>query len=240
MNYRNKFYSKYVSTHTSNIYGDVKIEEIKSQFLTLNSYFCEFLPKNKNAQIIDLGCGNGSFVYWLQQMGYSDTEGVDVSSEQVKIAEKLGIKNVKKADIKEFISDKKQAYDVVFLRDVLEHFNKSEILEILELVFQSLKIGGKIIIQVPNAENFLSGRLRYGDFTHEISFTSESISQVLLVFGFKNIEIYGTQPVIHGIKSFIRFILWKIIELSLRMYLLIETGSKKGVFSQNLIVVACK
>ena len=236
MNYRDKFYSKYVSTQTSQLYGEANLESIKKQFPIWRNYFGNFLPKDKNAKIIDFGCGNGGFVYWLQQIGYQNAEGIDVSEEQVKLAEKLGVKNIYCAkDIN--AADK---YNVIFMKDVLEHFTKDEILIILEKIYKALKIGGLLVIQVPNAENILSGRLRYGDFTHETSFTKESIQQVLLVSDFKNISVFETRPVVHGLKSLIRFILWRIIELGLRIYLLIETGSSKGIFTQNLIIVANK
>jgi len=64
---RDKFYAKYVSTHTLPLYGEVGLIEIKKQFPAWQKYFGRFLPQDKNAKIIDLGCGNGGFVYWLQQ-----------------------------------------------------------------------------------------------------------------------------------------------------------------------------
>ncbi len=239
MNYRDKFYYKYVATQTSQLYGEANLENIKKQFVIWRKYFGEFLPENKNVKIIELGCGNGGFVYWLQFLGYLSAGGVDISEEQVKIAEKLGIKNINKADLTTFLGKKEKFYDIIFMRDVLEHFSKDEILEILDLVFQSLNVGGKVIIQAPNAENLLNGRLRYGDFTHEISFTESSARQLLSVCGFGDIEIYGAEPVIHGFKSFVRYCLWKCIEHCLRFYLLIETGSGKGIFTQNIIIKAC-
>lgn len=153
---------------------------------------------------------------------------------------KLGIKNIQQADIKKFLQDKKFFYDIIFARDVLEHFNKEEIMDILDIVYHSLKQGGVFVSQTINAENLLCGRLRYIDFTHEISFTKESASQVFRMIGFKNIKIYPQPPVIHGIKSFIRYILWKFIEYCLRFYLLIETGSSKGIFTQDIIISASK
>jgi len=42
------------------------------------------LPEDKKAKIIDLGCGNGGFVYWLQQIGYQNAEGIDISAEQIE------------------------------------------------------------------------------------------------------------------------------------------------------------
>jgi 2-polyprenyl-3-methyl-5-hydroxy-6-metoxy-1,4-benzoquinol methylase len=270
MNYRDKFYKKYVSTQTSLLYGEASLDELRKQFPTWQRYFGRFLPQDKNAKILDLGCGNGGFVWWLQKIGYQNTEGVDISEEQVETARKLGIKNIRQSDIKKFLnirtSDvpnidvnvrtsevpkidgnnirgsvlRKLKYDVIFMRDVLEHFNKEEVLDILELVYQSLKKGGVFIAQTVNAENLLWGRLRHGDFTHELAFTEESITQILTVVGFREIKIYPQRPVIHGLKSLIRFILWKYIELELKFYLLIETGSAKGIFTQNLIIFARK
>lgn len=240
MNYRDKFYQKYQSTHTLNLYGETLLNDIKKQFPIWQSYFGKFFPEDKNVKIIDLGCGNGGFVYWLQQIGYQDIEGIDIGKEQIEAAQKLGIKNIKQADIKEFLKDKKEIYNVIFARDALEHFNKEEIIDILDIIYASLKQGGQFICQTVNAENLLWGRLRYGDFTHELAFTKESASQIFQISGFRDIKVYSQPPVIHGIKSFIRYILWKCIEHCLRVYLLVETGSAKGIFTQNIIVSAKK
>ncbi len=236
MDYRDKFYSKYVSTQTSQLYGEVNLEDIKNQFPVWQKYFGRFLPEDKNAKILDFGCGNGGFVYWLQQIGYQNTEGIDISEEQVEFAGKLGIRNI--YCIKDINSVDK--YNLIFMKDVLEHFNKEEILVLLEKIYKALKNGGFLIIQIPNAESPFSGRIRYGDFTHEVSFTKSSISQALLVSRFKNINIYSQQPVIHWLKSLIRFFIWELIGFGLRFYLLVETGSGKGIFSQNIIATAKK
>jgi 2-polyprenyl-3-methyl-5-hydroxy-6-metoxy-1,4-benzoquinol methylase len=240
MNYRDKFYSKYVSAHTRQLYGEQSLDDIKKQFPVWQKYFGRFLPLDKNAKILDLGCGNGGFVWWLQKIGYQNTEGVDISEEQVQQAEKLRIENIFHGNFLEFLKNKKEVYEVIFARDVLEHFNKEEILDALGAIFVSLKKGGVFIAQTVNAENLLWGRLRHGDFIHELAFTKESITQILTVTGFNEIKIYPQRPVIHGLKSLIRFILWKYIELELKFYLLIETGSAKGIFTQNLIAVARK
>ena len=241
MNYKDKFYSKYVSTHSVHLYGEARLEDIKKQFPVWQKYFGRFLPEDKKAKIIDLGCGNGGFVYWLQQIGYQNAEGIDISAEQIETGQKLGIKNIKQADIKEFlITQLPNNYDVIFMRDILEYFNKEEILDVLEKVYKTLSPGGSFIIQTSNAESPFSGRFRYWDFTHEISFTGSSIRQVLLVSGFKNVLVYPMPSVVHGLKSLIRSILWKVIALKLRFYLLVETGSSKGIFTQNIIAVARK
>ena len=56
-----------------------------------------------NDVVLDLGCGNGGFVYWLQHMGYKNSYGIDISPEQVEFANRLGIKNIIHAELFEFL-----------------------------------------------------------------------------------------------------------------------------------------
>lgn len=241
MDYRDKFYSKYVSHHTRQLYGEQSLDDVRKQFPIWWTYFGRFLPEDKNSRLLDLGCGNGGLVYWLGALGYENTEGIDVSGEQIENAKRLGIKNIHQINLKDFLKDKKDIYDVIFARDLLEHFNKEEIKEeILEVVYRALKKDGVVVIQTVNAENLLWGRLRYADFTHEIAFTKESASQVLRLSGFEQIEVYPQRPVVYGAKSFIRYIAWRLLEIFFHLYLLVEIGSSSGIFTQNIIVTAKK
>ena len=127
---------------------------------------------------------------------------------------------------------------MIFARDVLEHLNKDEILELVDLIIGALKPGGAFVSQTANAENALWGRLRHGDFTHDLAFTRSSMRQLLLVTGFDSIRIYPQRLVVHGLASFVRRVLWWCIEMVLHMYLLVETGSAGGIFTQNIVTKA--
>lgn len=240
MNYREKIYAKYVSGNTEPLYGEITIDDIKNQFKVWTAYFSKFLPENKQASIIELGCGNGGLIFWLQSVGYSNTSGIDMSAEQVECAKKFGIKNISKGNISNFIKGKNDIYDVIFLRDVLEHFKKDEIIEIMDMIYQSLKNGGKLIIQTPNGAGIFGGRYRYYDFTHELSFTENSLRQIMIVSGFSNFEFYETKPVVYGVKSFVRSVLWKFLKILLQLFLLIETGSSDKILTQNIIAIGYK
>lgn len=236
MNYKDRFYKKYISTHTEELYGKASLEAMRKEFRVWQSYFGGFLPEEKNSKILDLGCGNGGLVYWLKESGFVNATGIDVSKEQVNEARELGINGVECAELRDFLKDKGGVYDVVFARDLLEHFTKDELLDIVDLVYASLQDGGVFVVQTVNAENLFWGRLRHGDFTHELAFTADSIRQLLKVGGFTDVGVYPQRPVVHGLKSLIRYVLWRLIELWPKFYLLVETGSSRGIFTQNIII----
>ncbi len=238
--YKKKLYSKYVSTLNVHLYSGTAEESARKLTPSFEKYYAGFLPEAKSAHLLDLGCGDGTLLHWLERRGFSNAEGVDVSPEQIEVAKQLGIKRVSCEDLRVFLSKSNIKYDVIFLRDVLGHFSKMDIMDILSLACKSLKDGGWAIIKTPNAESPFSGQLRYGDFTHDVSFTRTSLQQVASAAGFKRVEVYPTPPVVHGVKSALRFALWQIIELCLRFYRLVDAGSREGIFTQNVIAAAYK
>lgn len=149
MSYCQKLYSAYVSTHTSYRYGETTIDEIKKQFPVWKWYYGRFLPRDKSAKILEVGCGYGGLLLWLQSMGYVNASGIDISPEQVQAAKKLGVKKVEEANIIEWMKDKKELYDMVFARDVIEHFRKDEIFKVVESCFNALKDGGILLLYTP-------------------------------------------------------------------------------------------
>ena len=240
MKYREELYSTYVSQNTSHLYGEAGVDLFVRQFPVWKKYYTRFLPPDRSARIIEIGCGNGGFLYCLKKFGYANSYGIDISPEQIQIAKKLGMMNVECADVIYYFQDKKEIYDVIIIRDVIEHFTKDEILEMLRLMFSSLKQGGIVILQAPNGESLFGSRFRYWDFTHEMSFTRKSLSHILRVTGFGRINFYPTGPVPYGVKSAGRFFLWKVIEMTIRFYMVVETGSGEGIYTQNIIAVAKK
>src|SRR4051812_43231134 len=78
-----KIYDSYISNYNSNLYGENSLARIAAHFPALKYYYGRHLPKDKNAMILDIGCGDGNFVYWMQQAGYTNAHGIDLSAEQV-------------------------------------------------------------------------------------------------------------------------------------------------------------
>jgi predicted TPR repeat methyltransferase len=238
--YKKIIYDNYISNHNKNLYGENSLSKIAAYAPALNHYYCRHLPQDKNARILDIGCGDGNFVYHLQQLGYKNASGIDVSEEQVAKGRSMGIQNLLCADLLQYLTDNKDLFDVIVAKDVIEHFTRDEVFEILFLVNKNLRKGGRFIMQVPNGQGMFYTSIFYGDYTHEMAYTESSINQVMLNTGFSSVRCYPTGPVPAGVVSRIRAVLWKLLVWKLKFWKMVETGSPRGIFTQNIIAVVEK
>jgi len=197
------------------------------------------LPSDRNAPILDLGCGCGEFIYFLQKEGYTSVWGVDISPEQIEVARSIGAKQVEVGDALTYLRLHSNSYALVNAQNLLEHCERDELLELLRSIFDSLKPDGILLAVVPNAASPWGLRTRYWDITHELSFTPSSMTQVLLATGFTNFRFLEYGPVVHGIVSAIRAGLWQLVRLLLKIYILIEVASTEDtIFTQDMRIIA--
>ena len=101
----------------------------------------ENLPKNRNAKILDLGCGYGTFLNALRSLGYKNLYGVEIGKEQSEFLKDKGFK-IYQLDILDFLKTSNQTFDCITLFDVLEHFKKDEIVAMIPLLKSRLAGGG--------------------------------------------------------------------------------------------------
>jgi SAM-dependent methyltransferase len=238
--FKEVFYENYRSTHTVGLYGNAARQDHMKRYPTWDRYFGAHLTTEKAATILDVGCGDGAFVDYLHRRGYSNAEGVDLSAEQIEYGLGLGIKNISVADLTEKLSTARASYDTIVARDVLEHFTHQAAFETAVLVFQSLKPGGRFIMQVPNGQGLFYTSIYWGDFTHELAFTESSIRQLFGNAGFSSSKCFPCGPVPHSLRSRIRAILWSYKVAQTKFWRAVETASSGGIYTANLIAVGEK
>lgn len=209
----------------------------------VNALVHRYFPKDRDVRVIDLGCGAGAVVRYLQSIGYRNVSGVDVAQRKVDEARRRGARCVELGDLRETIRNTPtQSIDVLITFDVLEHLTKEEVLEVARCAYRSLKSGGRWIAHVPNGASPFFGAVRYGDWSHCLAFTATSLSEVFSAAGFEAVRCVEDTPVVHGTGSAIRWIMWKMIHYALRLYTAAETGygGADQIFSRNLLAIAVK
>lgn len=204
--------------------------------------FNPFLPSAKSAHILEIGCGYGRNLLALQDLGYTNTQGIDLSSEQVSYArDTLGLGQVQQADALEWLQQAKGGFDCILLIDVLEHLDLDTLMSLGELMYEKLAPGGSVIVQVPNDLSPFNP-FRQGDLTHVRAFTSQSLQQFFTSVNLQMLGVHSALPIRAGV-GLIRRVLWRVLFnpiFSLLFFLLHGRSMFTTVFTANVIAVAQK
>lgn len=199
-----------------------------------------YLTYDNQPNILEIGCGMGQLLSFLKERGFTHLKGIDISQQQIDYAKKTGL-DVERIDAIEFLRKEHTKYDTIIMFDVLEHFQKKHLIDLLQLTYSSLNEGGRCIVLVPNLANpIMAGSSRYIDFTHEVGFTEESLLQVMKLVGFENVMIlkqcHNPSTIKGHIAIFVFYIFEKLCSLAFRAY----GRNTTYIFSKNLICIAIK
>jgi 2-polyprenyl-3-methyl-5-hydroxy-6-metoxy-1,4-benzoquinol methylase len=243
LSYRKYFYEDYFDRQSGRDYrDDIKIKFAKEQY-QFEKEVIPYLPaKNKEIEVLDLGCGIGSLIESCKKKGYSNLIGIDISDQQVDIAHQLGVHEVIKADIFEYLKRQDAAFDVISGMDIIEHFTKDELVELIVLIKKALRKGGMAIFRTPNMDAPMANVFAMGDFTHENFINKNAAEQMMLSMDFKNVEVFPSFMYVQGFfKNLVRKIMWFKIKTGIK-FLLFATGrsSRHILLTPNLIIRAQK
>lgn len=235
-------YQNYTTTSTS-FHGNTAFA-LDMYYNMYQMHISIHMPQTNRSEvkILDIGCGWGGLLKVLQQEGYPQAEGFDLSQEQVDTALSLGVRNVTVNTIEDFFANAPDAsYDVILLFDVLEHFPSEAGVTLMKHIQQALKPGGKVILQVPNGASLISVNY-YSDVTHYKAFTPTSLNQVAKMAGFSHTECTEALPYLPFKKKLLSRFLWYIwIKPLSRAYMLATVGNSAGkVYTPNIVSVWSK
>ena len=242
LSYREKLYQNYNTNQVNQSAPQSYEQKFKDETEWFSKEILPLIKDKKEIRILDIGCGSGSLLHACKLAGHTKLLGIDISSEQVTLAHKLGIKEVIHAETVEFLNSNPDQYDVIFCMDIIEHFTKDELVILLELVKNKLKDQGRLIIRTPNMDTPFNSLYAFGDFTHENHLNARSATQLMLSLGFKQIQTLSSRMATKGIiKEIFRSLIWMIFKFIIKL-IIFSTGrsSRNVILSPNLITVAHK
>ena len=162
----------------------------KQYFDNVRHDILSLLPDSfTNFSSLEIGCGAGATSEWLKShLGANKVVGVELNKQMAKLAAKrmdLVINSSVESYEFPFLA---QEFDLLILADVLEHL--IDPWKILKNLCHYLKIGGTVLISIPNIQhwrnirNLVSGNWDYQDAgmldrTHLRFFTKKSIVELV-------------------------------------------------------------
>ncbi|MBD3168904.1 MAG: methyltransferase domain-containing protein [candidate division Zixibacteria bacterium] len=159
-------------------------------------------------RILDAGSGNGDYAFWVAER-FPDVsiDACDVSEDSINLCKnaqkKLGLGNIDyiQMDLREFI--RPGTYDFIYSNHVLEHIPEN--LDVIKKLVTSLKPGGYIYIQLPDAdqkrldwgEKYMEEHKKWADKEHiGLTLNLKSLSGALRESGCEIIRAKHTEGVL--------------------------------------------
>ena len=168
-------------------YRNINPEDYSS--FRLPKYLLAVLPEDKDAKILDIGCGFGQVLQGLRNKGYTNIYGMDISNEAVEYCRSAGLNVELSFNLEDYAHKHLNAYDFIVMSHVLEHIEKPQIIDTLSIVRKKLlSENGKLVVMVPNAQSNTDSYWAYEDFTHTTLFTAGSLFYVLKAAGFDTLN----------------------------------------------------
>ncbi len=241
--YRSSIYSKYIDSIFGKNREGLKLDkdyDIHRRYFKRN--YLKYLPKDTSVKILDAGCGLGHFLYALTKEGYQHVNGVDISEELINFCKKKGFKAIN-SPLADYLKNNVNMFDVIIFNDVIEHMNRKEIFEVIQLMYNSLKKDGIILIKTPNMANPITASGgRYIDFTHEIGFTEVSMRELLFACDFNDIKVVGTDIYIFYLNPLNYIAKFSAFIISGLLYILSHLYGRKTlkIFDKDILAIAKK
>jgi SAM-dependent methyltransferase len=225
-------YRRYLSAFKGDPRGKVNVGRFWS--------WCDFrirpwlddLPRS--AAVLELGCGPGYLLGYLDHIGFTSAEGIDLSAEQVAIARAQGCR-AEAADVFSYLESKPVRYDAILAIDFIEHFTRAEVRSLAAAIGRSLRPGGRLILQTPNGQGLFAGHIIHGDATHESIYTPGSLQQVLTLAGYSGFEFRETGSVPRGLVGVLRSAAWGVMRVGLNVACKIATGRTYRIWTDNML-----
>jgi 2-polyprenyl-3-methyl-5-hydroxy-6-metoxy-1,4-benzoquinol methylase len=123
------------------------------------------------------------------------------------------------------LEEVQEAFDVVFLFEVIEHLGLEEGVQLIMKIYDLLSQGGRLIMTTPNVFN--PSRF-WRDATHKVAYCYDELGGLLLAHGFEIKGMYRTYS-----DAFHRYVFRIYVMASLHRYLGID-------FAKSILVIAEK
>jgi 2-polyprenyl-3-methyl-5-hydroxy-6-metoxy-1,4-benzoquinol methylase len=151
-----------------------------------------YLPQTSKSAVLDVGCGAGEFLQYLEKNGRSAV-GVDLDAHEVERCLAKGY-DVRCENALPFLESKKNTFAAITCFQVIEHMPWSDVQGFAAKAYSALEENGCCIIETVNLRHPLAMNGFFTDPTHQLPLADNLLCFLLEWVGFKNVKLLYLHP----------------------------------------------
>lgn len=180
---RRQFYSYF-----SEIWAENYEEGLAQQYAA----YLPHIPKGNPLPFLDIGCGAGEFVNFLNTHGIP-AQGIDSDVTEVARAKERCL-DVHHADALSYLEAHQECFSGISLIEVIEHLPPESLASLLSAIYRALTPGGIVLLETINIKNTLAFHAFYTDPTHTRPISSDYLGFLMQWTNFAETQTIYTNP----------------------------------------------
>jgi SAM-dependent methyltransferase len=202
--------------------------------------YLKLLPKEKDAPVLVLSSGPGYFQQFLRDLGYTNVKGIDTNAHFVDLARQRGLES-ECASSFDWLPDN-SGFAMIFGEQEVNHLTRDEFLRLLRLCRESLREGGRLVLNAANCSNpFIASEYPGNNLDHFLATAEGNLVQAFRHTGFVDIRPLPMHFYVLW-KNPANYVAWGItssLHLLLRVVFRLY-GKTASIFTKRLIITGVR
>lgn len=178
-------------------YRDRSATEFKKKHLRqFDQEFTRLTGALPSMSVLEIGCGAGLFLRYLEARGYRNIVGVDRDIQLLEALGDLQHSEIHFGDITALLKNELagRRFDRIVILDVAEHLQLDVLVELMAAIKNHVNKGGCMMMRVPNVESPWGLKMHFGSFDHVTPLSPGRMAELAVMSGWNCTGIYPQPP----------------------------------------------
>jgi len=204
--------------------------------------YTAWLPDDRSATILDLGCGDGRMLRFLSNKGYLNIHGVDRDPAALALIGKLEGVTLECTEVDlQYLRQQRGKFKLIVLKQMIYYVERSEIMAFMLALKDALTDNGVIIVEFFNAALLSSRLTELKDPFIRTAYTEHSMRRLFAATDLQEIHIGGERRENGKFRSHVYVALRTCWILLLKAIYILERGMDNElphIYTKSIIAVA--
>jgi SAM-dependent methyltransferase len=146
--------------------------------------------------VLEIGCGTGLFLRYLEDRGYREFVGLDMDEGLRHSLRDLARSEIYLEDVQTVLRNQLagRTFDRIVMLDVAEHLRLDVLQDLLQVLREHTVNGGKLLLRVPNVESPWGLKMFFGTFDHVTPLGPGRMHELALLTGWVCSGVFPQEP----------------------------------------------